>query len=106
MAAAAPSPPAVMTWGARGLLTLPAAQTPGTVVWPFVRGQPTADHGAATEIDQVPRDRGESRAGEEQVLIVEDWAEIRRLRRSSGCGFRDGSFVHRSRRRVGFRGPA
>jgi hypothetical protein len=32
IAAAEPSPPAVMTWGSRGLLTLPAAQTPGTVV--------------------------------------------------------------------------
>jgi hypothetical protein len=35
MAAAEPAPAAVMTW-ARGSTTLPAAQTPGTLVAPVV----------------------------------------------------------------------
>jgi hypothetical protein len=40
------------------------------------------------------------------VLIVQDWAEIRRLRRSEGVDFVTDPLIHRSRRWFGFRGLA
>ena len=67
MAAAEPSPAAVITW-ARGLATLPATQTPGTLVRPVGVG---ADEAAlvdlaAERLDQAVVARVQRRAHEER----------------------------------------
>jgi predicted DNA-binding protein (UPF0251 family) len=48
------------------------------------RRQLNIDHGAATELISFPVTLARVEPGRKQVLIVEDWAEIRRLRRSEG----------------------
>ena len=67
MAAADPSPAAVMTW-ARGLATLPATQTPGTLVRPVgVGDDPAVLVEVAAETDQQVVVRDEPRRDEQRV---------------------------------------
>ena len=75
MAAAEPSPAAVMTW-ARGLTTLPAAQTPGTLVRPVVSTstQPSSSVAQPRSDEQVVV--GDERGADEQRVARHDPAVV------------------------------
>ena len=101
MAAAEPSPAAVMTW-ARGLTAFPAAQTPGTLVRPVASTatQPLSCGGAAEAGEQVVvgheagadehRGAGHDLAGREldpgEPVVLDDQAGDRAVDDADGAG--------------------
>ena len=119
MAAADPSPAAVMTW-ARGLATLPATQTPGTLVRPLapVTTQPSLVEVAAETDQQVvvrdePRWHEQRVAGDDppssictprQLVVVDDERGDVAFDDADGAGRRAAARSARSECRRGRRG--